>query len=108
MTTLRNSVQLIGRAGNDPEVKTIGKDRSMLRFSLAISEYYFNEKGERVENTHWHRIVAWGKLAERMGSQLKKGQMVAISGKLVTNKWKDNEGKMRSLTEIVAIEYMPA
>ncbi len=103
MTTLRNSVQLIGRAGNDPEVKTIGKDRSMLRFRLAISEYYFNEKGERVENTHWHCIVAWGKLAERMGSQLKKGQMVTISGKLVTNKWKDSEGKMRSLTEIVAI-----
>ncbi|MBK9291764.1 MAG: single-stranded DNA-binding protein [Bacteroidetes bacterium] len=108
MATLTNSVQLIGRTGNEPVLKTLGNNRSMLRFSLATSEYYYNERGERVETTHWHRIVAWGKLAERMGKQLKKGQLVAISGKLVNNRWKDNEGKMRSLTEIVANEYMPA
>jgi single-strand DNA-binding protein len=108
MTALTNSVQLIGRTGNEPELKTLAKDRSMLRFSLATNDFYFNAQGERVETTHWHRIVAWGKLAERMSQQLKKGQMVAINGKLVTNKWKDNEGKMRSITEIVASEYIPA
>ncbi|HMM11435.1 MAG TPA: single-stranded DNA-binding protein [Bacteroidales bacterium] len=108
MTALTNSVQLIGRAGNDPEVKTVGKDRSMLRFSLATSEYYYNEKGQRIETTQWHRVVAWGKLAERMGKQLKKGQMVAINGKLVNNQWKDKDGSMRNLVEIVANEFMPA
>lgn len=108
MTTLTNFVQLIGRTGNQPELKTIGKERAMLRLSLATSDYYYNDKGERVETTHWHRIVAWGKLAERMSSQVRKGQRIAISGKLVTSKWKDNDGKIRSTTEIVVNEYVPA
>lgn len=108
MTTLTNSVQLVGRTGNEPVLKNVGKNGNMLRFSLATNEFYYNDKGERIETTHWHRVVVWGKLAERMSKQLRKGQRVLINGRLVNNRWKDNDGKVHNLTEIVANEYMPA
>jgi single-strand DNA-binding protein len=106
MTTMRNSVQLIGRAGLDPEVKTIANDRMIAKFSLATNEYYTNDKGERVEDTTWHKIVAFGKLAERIEKSVKKGQQLAISGKLTTNTWEDKEGNKRTTVEIIANEMM--
>lgn len=72
MTTMRNSVQLIGHAGKDPEVKTILNDRKMARFTLATNDFYTNNKGERVEQTQWHRILAWGKTAETIEKEVKK------------------------------------
>ncbi|MCK9452251.1 MAG: single-stranded DNA-binding protein, partial [Bacteroidales bacterium] len=64
MTQLINNVQLIGRAGMAPEIKTFEKDRKLARFSLATNEYYYDQKGERKENTQWHNLIAWGKTAE--------------------------------------------
>ncbi|PKP52193.1 MAG: single-stranded DNA-binding protein [Bacteroidetes bacterium HGW-Bacteroidetes-1] len=106
MQTLRNSVQLTGHAGIDPEVKTIGKDRKMARFTLATNDYYTNEKGERKEDTQWHRLVAWGKTAEIVEKLVKKGQQVAISGKLTHNNWEDKDGKKRHTMEIVINELL--
>jgi len=106
MTTMRNSVQLIGNAGNDPEVKTFGNDRKVARLNVATNEYYTNEKGERVKETQWHRVVAWGKIAERIEKNLKKGQEIALSGKLTTNNWEDKEGNKRQTVEVVINELI--
>ena len=73
MSNLRNSVQLIGRPGIDPEVKILANDRKMARFTLATNDYYHNQKGERVEETQWHNLVAWGKTAEIVEKLVKKG-----------------------------------
>jgi len=102
MTTLRNSVQLIGRLGMDPEVKTFENDKIKVRFSLATSDYYKNKEGERVEDTQWHNIVAWKRLAEICSEFLSKGSKVYIEGKLQTRKWQDKDGNDRYTTEIVA------
>ena len=66
MKSVRNSVQLIGRLGKDPEVKNFGKSQKAT-FSIATSETYKNAKGEKVEDNQWHNIVIWGKLADIAG-----------------------------------------
>ena len=104
MTTLRNSVQLIGRLGIDPETKTFGDNKSKVRFSLATSEYYNNKDGERQEDTQWHNVVAYGKTAEIAEKYLKKGKEIAVSGKLTYRSWEDKEGHTNYITEIVANE----
>lgn len=104
MTTMRNSVQLIGHAGLDPEVKTVGNDRKMARFTLATNDYYVNQKGERVEETQWHRVLAWGKLAEIIEKEVKKGKRVLVNGKLTTNNWEDKDGNKRQTVEVVVNE----
>lgn len=107
MTTMNNTVQLIGHAGIDPEVKTFGNDRKVARLTLATSDYYYNNQGERVEETHWHRLVAWGKVAERVGESVKKGSKIAISGKLTTNTWEDKQGAKKQTVEVVITEILP-
>ncbi|MCK9291594.1 MAG: single-stranded DNA-binding protein [Bacteroidales bacterium] len=106
MTTMRNSVQLIGRAGIDPEVKSFAKDRKYARFTLATNEFYYNDKGARVEETHWHKVVAFGKLAERIEKSVKKGQQLMVNGRLTTNSWEDKNGTKRTNIEILAKEVM--
>jgi single-strand DNA-binding protein len=106
MTTMRNFVQLIGNVGNDPEVRTFGNGGKVVRLNLATNEFYTNEKGERVEDTTWHRIVAWGKLAERMEKVIKKGALIALTGKLTNNQWEDKEGQKRSTTEVTLSDFM--
>lgn len=99
MTTLKNNVQLIGRLGNDPELRTFDSGKKMTSFSLATNETYYNNKGEKVEDTQWHNIVAWGKKAETIESYLKKGSEIAIQGKLVNRKY-EKEGVTKYITEI--------
>lgn len=106
MTTLRNSVRLIGRLGNDPEMKNFGNDRSMARFSLATNDYYRNGDGKQTQETQWHNIVAWGKTAEIAEKILTKGKEAAIQGKLINRTWEDKDGNKRFITEIVANEIM--
>jgi len=106
MTTLRNSVQLIGRPGMDPEVKTIANDRKMARFTLATNDFYVNNKGERVEETQWHNLVAWGKTAEIVEKLVKKGKEIVIEGKLTTNSWEDKEGVKHYNVEVVVNEIL--
>ena len=74
---MRNSVQLIGRLGKDPEVKTFS-NRKVAKFSIATTDSYKNQKGEKVEDTQWHNIVIWGKLAEVVEKYVTKGQEVAV------------------------------
>ncbi len=106
MNALRNSVNLIGRLGNDPEVKTVGDNRRLARFSIATNDYYNDSKGNRVTETQWHNIVAWGKTAEVAEKFLVKGKEVAIQGKLVTRTWEDKEGEKHYITEIIANEIL--
>lgn len=99
MKSLRNSVQLIGRLGKDPEVKTFG-DKKKASFSIATSESYKNPKGEKVEDTQWHNVVIWGKLADVAEKYLKKGQEIAVEGKLVHGNYETDKGEKRYFTEI--------
>ncbi len=99
MKSVRNSVQLIGRLGKDPEVKNFGNSQKA-SFSIATSETYKNAKGEKVEDTQWHNIVIWGKLADIAGQYLKKGAEVAVEGKLVHRVFETDKGEKRYITEI--------
>lgn len=100
MKSLRNSVQLIGRLGKDPEVKVFN-DRKKVTFSLATSDIYKNQKGEKVEDTQWHNIVIWGKLAGVAEKYLKKGKEVAVEGRLIHRVYEAN-GEKKFITEINA------
>lgn len=106
MTSLRNSVQLIGHAGIDPEVKTLANDRKVARFTLATNEYYYNHKGERVADTQWHKLLAWGKTAQLVEKLVTKGKEVVINGKLTTNKWEDKDGNKHQTVEVVVSEIV--
>lgn len=106
MTTMRNFVQLIGRAGNDPDVRTTNNGVKIARLSIATKEFYLNEKGDRVESTTWHRLVAWSKMAELIEKNVKKGLLVAIKGKLTNNNWLDKDGQKHQITEINVSEFM--
>ncbi len=99
MKSLRNSVQLIGRLGKDPDVKMFNKNKKAT-FSLATSDIYKNQKGERVEDTQWHNVVIWGSLADIAEKFLKKGQEVAVEGKLVHRNYETDNGEKRFVTEI--------
>lgn len=104
MTTLRNRVQLIGKLGMDPEFIEFEKSKKA-RFSLATNEYYYQD-GNKKEETQWHNIVAWGKLAENVDKYLKKGKEVAISGKLTSRTYNDKDGMKKYITEIVLNEMV--
>lgn len=95
-----NKVTLLGRIGKDPEIKYLNDGTSVLSASLATSERYKDKSGELVESTEWHRLKAFGKTADNMGSFLKKGSLVYIEGKLKTNKWTDANGIDKYSTEI--------
>jgi len=99
MKSLRNSVQLIGRLGKDPEVKTFG-EKKKASFSIATSDSYKNAKGEKVEDTQWHNIVIWGGLADVAEKFLKKGQEIVIEGRLVHRDYETDKGEKKFITEI--------
>ena len=100
MSTLRNRVQLIGNVGNDPEVKTFEGGKKVANLTIATNESYRNDKGEKVEQTEWHRVVAWGKTAEIIEKYVMKGKEIAIEGKLTYRSYDDKDGTKRFLTEI--------
>lgn len=106
MNALANKVQLIGRLGIDPEVQSFDNNVKRANLSIATNEYSKNEKGERVEKTTWHKVVAWRGLADVAEKFCKKGKEVAIEGKLVNRKYEDKEGNTRYITEVVANELM--
>jgi single-strand DNA-binding protein len=106
MNALKNRVQLIGNLGNDPEIKEFDGGKTKARFSMATSEVYKNDKGEKITETQWHNIVAWNGIAKIVEKLLKKGSEVAIEGKLTTRSWDDKEGNKHYITEIVANEIL--
>jgi single-strand DNA-binding protein len=98
MKSLRNSVQLVGHLGKDPEVKTFG-DKKKASFTLATSDVYKNPKGEKITDTQWHNVIVWGKLAGVVEKYVKKGQEVMVEGKLVHRAYEAN-GEKKFITEI--------
>ena len=106
MSTLRNKVQLIGNLGNDPEIITLDGGRKLAKFSIATNETYKNQKGEKVTDTQWHNIVAWGKTAEIIENYVTKGKEVAVEGKLTLRSYDDKEGNKRYITEVVCNELV--
>ncbi len=97
-----NKVILIGNLGSDPEVRQTPSGTSVTTFSIATNETWNDREGNRQEHTEWHRIVAWGKLAEICGEYLSKGRQVYIEGRLRTRTWEDKQGQQQRTTEIKA------
>jgi single-strand DNA-binding protein len=106
MKSLRNSVQLIGRLGKDPEVKSFDGGKKLASFSIATSDSYKNQKGEKVQDTQWHNVVIWGKLADVAGQYLKKGAEVCIEGKLIHKTYETAAGEKRYTTEINVNDFV--
>ena len=106
MKNLRNKVQLIGNLGKDPEVKQLESGKTLAKFSLATSENYKNADGEKVTDTQWHNLVAWGKTAQIAEKYLKKGNKIAIEGKLINRSYEDKEGIKRYVTEVLVSEIL--
>lgn len=106
MNALRNKVQLIGNVGQDPEISNLETGRKRAKFSIATNEHYTNAKGEKVENTDWHNVVAWGKTAEIIEKFVTKGKEIAIEGKLSTRSWDDKEGIKHYITEVTCNELL--
>ena len=106
MKSLRNSVQLIGRLGKDPDVKTLTSGKNLATFTLATSDVYYNQEGEKVEDTQWHNIVAWGPKADFVSKYLVKGKEIALEGKLVHRSYETESGEKRYITEINVNELL--
>jgi len=106
MYALKNKVQLIGNLGNAPEVKTTESGKKLARFSVATNESYRNAKGEKVTETTWHNLVAWGKVADIAEKYLTKGKEIAIEGKLVNNSYTDKDGNKKYSTEVLVNEIL--
>jgi single-strand DNA-binding protein len=106
MNALSNKVQLIGNLGVAPEVKSFENGKKLAKFSLATNESYKNAKGEKVTDTQWHNMIAWGNTADYAEKFLKKGMEVAIDGKLQSRNYTDNAGVKRYVTEIQINEIM--
>jgi single-strand DNA-binding protein len=100
-----NKAMIIGNIGNDPELRyTKNSAAPVATFSVATTERWKDEQGYKREHTEWHRVVAWGGLAEVCGEHLHKGDKIHIEGKLSTRKWQDQDGNIRYTTEIIARE----
>ncbi|MEZ5045772.1 MAG: single-stranded DNA-binding protein [Chitinophagaceae bacterium] len=106
MYALKNKVQLIGNLGNAPEIKTTENGKKLARFSLATNENYRNQKGERITETQWHNLVAWGKVADLAEQYLNKGSEIAIEGKLTHREYQDAQGVKRYITEVIVNEIL--
>ena len=106
MSTLRNKVQLIGHVGNDPEIKTFDGGKKLAKLNVATNESYKNDKGEKVEETQWHNLIAWGKTADTIEKYVVKGKEIAIEGKLTHKSYEDKNGEKRYVTEVVIDELL--
>jgi single-strand DNA-binding protein len=106
MNALRNKVQLIGHVGNEPEIKNFEGGKKIAKLTLATNEIYYNENKEKITDTQWHNVVAWGKTAEIIENFVNKGKEIGIEGKLTHRSYDDKEGNKRYITEIVAHELL--
>jgi single-strand DNA-binding protein len=106
MYALKNKVQLIGHVGQKPQSRTFEGDKKLVRFSVATNETYRNAKGEKVTDTQWHNLVAFGKVAEIAEKYLDKGTEVALEGKLVNRNYTDKEGVKKYVTEVHISELL--
>lgn len=97
-----NKVILIGRLGNNPEIRYTPSGAAVANFNIATSESWNDKGGQKQERTEWHRIVVWNKLAELCNQYLTKGRQVYIEGRLQTRQWDDKDGNKRYTTEVIA------
>ena len=103
---MKNSVQLVGNVGQDPEIRNLEGGKKVVNFNIATSDSYKNEKGEKVEQTEWHRIVAWGNSADIIEKYVVKGNQVGVVGKLTHRTYDDKDGVKRSITEVLVSEVL--
>ncbi len=103
---MRNKVTLIGNLGQNPEVKELNGGKKVAKFSLATCESYRNKAGEKITDTQWHNLIAWGKTAEIVEKYVKKGSEIAIEGKLLNRNYTDKDGVKRYVTEIQVNELV--
>jgi single-strand DNA-binding protein len=106
MNTLKNKVQLIGHLGAAPEVKTLDNGNTIARMRIATNETYKNAQGEKVTDTQWHTVIAWGKTAEIAGRYLGKGSEVVIEGRLTYREYTAQDGQKRTSAEIIVNELV--
>lgn len=103
-----NKVEIQGFLGRDAEVKTFESGRTLINMSIATNDSYKNNKGEWVNSTIWHNVTYWKNKKDESTDFLKKGELIYISGKLSTRKYKDKSGQDRYITEVVANKIEPA
>ncbi len=101
-----NKVILLGRLGSDLELKYIPSGAPVANFNIATTEGWIDRNNEKQRRTEWHRIVAWGKLAEFCGEYLSKGRLVYIEGRLRSRTWEDRNGNQRTTTEVNATDIV--
>jgi single-strand DNA-binding protein len=106
MSTIRNKVQLIGNVGKEPEIVNLESGKKLAKFSVATNESYKNGSGERITDTQWHNVIAWGKTAELVEKYVNKGKEVGVEGKLTSRSWDDKDGAKRYITEVVCNELL--
>ena len=99
-----NKVMLIGRLGQDPEVRYTQSNTAVATLNLATNERYKDGHGEYQDKTEWHRVVAWGRTAEICQQYLTKGSMIYVEGPLQTREWEDKQGQKRYTTEVKALQ----
>lgn len=95
-----NKVILVGRLGQEPDMRSTTNGQQVCSLSIATSETWIKD-GNKQEKTEWHRVILWGSLAENARKYLKKGRLVYIEGKLQTRFWEDQQGQKRYTTEII-------
>jgi single-strand DNA-binding protein len=103
---MKNKVQLIGHVGQDPEIKTFDGGKKVANLTIATNEVYYKENGDKVEQTEWHKISAWGKTAEIIEKFVTKGKEIAVEGKLTHRSYDDKDGNKRYVTEVVVNELL--
>ncbi len=106
MTNLKNNLQLIGKLGAKPEIKSLDNGNKMAKFSIAINDTYTNKAGEKVTDTQWHNITVFGNMAGLAENYLDKGKEVAVQGKLVNRSYEDKDGVKRYSTDIQVSELL--
>lgn len=104
MSNMQNRATLIGYAANDPEVRSFESGRSNAKLKVATHDRYKNAEGEWADETQFHTVLFWGKLGDYVGAQVKKGDALALSGKLIHRSYTDAQDIKRYSAEIVADE----
>lgn len=106
MSSIRNSIQLIGHLGREPEIRVLNSGRKVGQVSIATSDSYKNDNGEWQQRTQWHNLVAWGPQAEYLEKYLHKGTFIGIRGKLTHRSFEGKDGKTNKRTEVIVNEFV--
>jgi single-strand DNA-binding protein len=104
--SLKNKVQLIGNLGVDPDIKKTEGGKKLARMRMATNDIYRNANGDKITDTQWHDLVAWGKNADLAEKYLVKGSSLAIEGKLVSRSFTDKAGTKKFITEVQVNEII--